>query len=47
MESPENADRAWFEHWREQQGWPMVPKKRYLHLSTDALSACVEALESG
>jgi len=27
MESPEYADRAWFEYWREEHGWPMVPQE--------------------
>jgi hypothetical protein len=27
MESPELEERAWFECWRGEQGWPMVPKQ--------------------
>jgi hypothetical protein len=27
MESPEFSERQWFAFWREQQGWPMIPKE--------------------
>jgi hypothetical protein len=26
MEDPQRAEQAWFEFWREEQGWPMVPQ---------------------
>jgi hypothetical protein len=36
MECPEHTERAWFEYWREQQGWPMIPK--------EILDACAELI---
>ena len=27
MEDPQRAEQAWFEFWRKEQGWPMIPQE--------------------